>query len=72
MNIETAPTVDLQNLEHKIDALILLCQQLSDENQQLKATKTQLVQQQQALSEKNESAKTRIESMISRLKLMEI
>ncbi len=72
MNIETSPTVDLQNLEHKIDALILLCQQLSDENQQLKAKKTQLIQQQQALSEKNESAKTRIESMISRLKLMEI
>ena len=72
MNKEDNPEIALQHLEQKIDSLIRVCQQLHDENTQLKSEHTELIQQRNALSDKNEKAKSRVEAMISRLKLMEI
>jgi len=72
VNKEDNPEIALQHLEQKIDSLIRVCQQLHDENTQLKSEHTELIQQRNVLSDKNEKAKSRVEAMISRLKLMEI
>lgn len=72
VNKEQNPDTALQLLEQKIDALVQVCQNLHEENQLLKNQHTELVQQRSALMDKTEKAKSRVESMISRLKLMEI
>jgi len=72
VNKEHSPEIALQHLEQKIDSLIGVCQQLHEENTQLKDKHTELIQQRNALLDKNEKAKSRVEAMISRLKLMEI
>jgi len=69
---EHNPEIALQNLEQKIDTLVHICQQLHDENLQLKNKQNELLQQRSSLLEKNEKAKSRVEAMISRLKVMEI
>ena len=58
-------------LEEKIDALIELCEALAAENQALKAKQQSLTVDRARLIEKNELAKTRVESMINRLKALE-
>ena len=72
VNKEQNPEGEKQHLEQKIDALVQVCQNLHEENQQLKNQQADLIQQRSALMDKTEKAKTRVESMISRLKLMEI
>lgn len=72
MNKETSPEIALQDLEERIDALVQVCQRQHEENQQLKSQQVELMQQRSELMEKTEKAKTRVEAMISRLKLMEI
>jgi len=72
VNKEQNPEVALQHLEKKIDTLVQVCQNLHEENQQLKSQQAELIQQRSALMEKTEKARTRVEAMISRLKLMEI
>ncbi|OUR83657.1 TIGR02449 family protein [Cycloclasticus sp. 46_120_T64] len=72
MTTEHNPEIALQNLEQKIDTLVHICQQLHDENLQLKNKQNELLQQRSSLLEKNEKAKSRVEAMISRLKVMEI
>lgn len=62
----------LQTLELQIDDLIQLCQQLAEENHQLRERHTQLISERDALLAKNALASTRIEAMIVRLKSMEI
>jgi len=61
----------LQLLEHKIDELIALCQQLNQENQALKADSTSWQAERQDLLGKNELARTRVEAMINRLRTTE-
>ena len=58
-------------LEEKIEALIELCDALAIENQALKAKQRSLTADRAKLIEKNELAKTRVESMINRLKALE-
>ncbi|MFT6625248.1 MAG: cell division protein ZapB [Cycloclasticus sp.] len=72
MNTEQNPEIALQDLEQRIDALVQVCQRLHEDNQHLKKQQTDLIQQRSLLMEKTEKAKSRVESMISRLKLMEI
>ena len=62
---------DLKNLEDRIDALISTCQSLRDENSTLKTEKHGLEQQHARLMEKTRAARSRIESMIGRLKALE-
>jgi cell division protein ZapB len=62
---------DLQALEAKIDALIQLCEQLAAENRTLRESQTSLISERAVLLEKNALARTRIETMIARLKSME-
>lgn len=58
-------------LEAKIDALIELCEALTVENLALKAKQESLTADRAKLIEKNELAKSRVESMINRLKALE-
>ena len=61
----------LKSLADKIDDLISLCAQLNDENRQLKAEAGQWLQEREQLVEKTEIARSKVESMITRLKALE-
>ena len=61
----------LKILEGKIDELIALCGELNRENQALKADSANWHSERQSLVDKNELARTKLESMLERLKAME-
>ena len=62
---------DLRFLEARIDALIQAYDQLREENRALREQQTHLTTERAALLEKSELARTRVESMIARLRAME-
>jgi cell division protein ZapB len=72
MNSESRETLDLAALESRVDDLIRAVARLTDENQALRLQRTQLTAERAALIEKTERARTRVESMIARLKAMEM
>ncbi len=63
---------DLQLLEIKIDELVNICKQLTEENRSLRENQAHLKSANTALLEKNTLACTRIEAMIARLNAMEV
>lgn len=65
------PSSGLALLEDRIDALIELCEALAVENRALREKQNSLTADRAKLIEKNELAKTRVESMINRLKALE-
>jgi cell division protein ZapB len=62
---------DLGALEARVDELIRTVSQLKTENSALRTQQENLVNERAVLIEKTEQARTRIESMISRLRAME-
>ena len=62
---------DLEKLEQRLDQLIQKCARLEDENHALRQQQTHLIAERATLIEKSELARSRVESMISRLKSME-
>ena len=62
---------DWKTLEAKIDELIDLCEVLTRENRALRAQQQNWTTERAKLIEKNELAKSRVESMITRLKALE-
>lgn len=62
---------DLEKLEQRLDQLIQKCARLEDENHALRHQQTHLIAERATLIEKSELARSRVESMISRLKSME-
>jgi len=62
---------DWNTLESKIDELIELCSVLTRENRALRAQQQNWTTERAKLIEKNELAKSRVESMITRLKALE-
>jgi cell division protein ZapB len=62
---------DLGALEARVDELIRTVSQLKTENSALRSQQENLVNERAVLIEKTEQARTRIESMISRLRAME-
>ena len=62
---------ELSALEVRVGELIALCQQLKSENQVLRNQNSVLMVERSELIEKNELARSRLESMIMRLKSME-
>lgn len=62
---------DLETLESRINELITLCEQLSRENGALRTQQSAWTTERAKLIEKNELAKSKVESMISRLKSLE-
>jgi cell division protein ZapB len=61
----------VSKLERQIDELIALCDKLKDENNLLRNRQDLLVEERARLIEKTELARTRVESMLVRLKAME-
>ena len=61
----------LKALEAKIDELITLCADLNRENQMLKAKSADWQRERQSLIDKNELARSKVESMIDRLRALE-
>ncbi len=67
----TSVEVDLKALEVRVEELIRACDFLKQENHTLKEKQENLVNERAVLIEKTELARTRIESMIGRLKSLE-
>ncbi len=71
-SFETEKVLDLNTLEARIDQLISALGDVSVENDTLRAQQSQLMAERSALIEKSELARARVESMIARLKAMEV
>jgi len=62
---------DISKLEQRIDELIALVDQLGNENHLMRERQNILVEERARLIEKAELARSRVESMLMRLKAME-
>ena len=62
---------EMQKLESQVSDLVGLCQRLRRENHNLRDGQRLLTKQNSVLSEKTRLARTRIESIIGRLKTLE-
>jgi len=62
---------DLDQFELQVMALIRLNERLKEENASLRARQELLVAERSELIEKTEQARSRVESMLSRLRAME-
>lgn len=62
---------DLKALEERIDDLIGLCRRLREENEGLKHSQQSLIEERTKLAEKNKMARTRLESIVDRLRALE-
>ncbi|CAG1771446.1 hypothetical protein BAC3_01823 [uncultured bacterium] len=67
----TQPSLELKDLEDKLDQLLAQHQAIKNENNALKAKQEALIQEKAKLLEKTTLARTRVEAMITRLKEME-
>lgn len=63
---------DLARLEKQVSELIEICGELKKENTSLRTQQDHLVTERAQLIEKTELARTRVESMIARLKSLEL
>ena len=63
---------EISKLEHRVDDLIDLCEQLGAENTLLRDRQNALVEERAHLIEKSELARSRVETMLVRLKAMEV
>lgn len=61
----------LEQLEDKLDELIALCASLDKENKELRSRETDWSSERRSLLIKNETARSKVEAMITRLKSME-
>lgn len=64
-------SLELKDLEGKLDQLIEQYDHVKNENKSLKTKQDSLVREKAKLLEKTTLAKTRVEAMITRLKAME-
>lgn len=71
MSSGDSPSPEWSALEKKIGELVELCAILSRENRALRAQQQNWTTERAKLIEKNELAKSRVESMITRLKALE-
>lgn len=62
---------EFKRLEIRIDELIQTCEQLKEENRLLKAQQQSYSSERAKLLDKQEQARSRVESMINRLKALE-
>lgn len=70
-NTSTDTSTELQHLDDSIDVLLEMISRLKQENTQLRSQQDFLQIERSKLMEKNEMARTRVESIINRLKAME-
>ena len=71
MNVVTDQSEQLDQLSRRIDDLIALTEVLTTENRALRAQQQQWSQERTKLIEKNQTATTSVEAMITRLKSLE-
>nr|WP_088922151.1 TIGR02449 family protein [Granulosicoccus antarcticus] len=64
--------VQFDALEARMTTLITLCTRLKQENQSLREQQHSLVEERARLIEKNETARSKVEQMIVRLKSLEL
>ncbi len=60
------------NFEQKLDQLIELCQKLKRDNQALRNREDELIGERSQLIKKNDMARQRVETMISRLQALSL
>ena len=70
-NTAANSNVELKHLNNSVDVLLDMIQELKQENTQLRSQQDFLQSERSKLMEKNETARTRVESIINRLKAME-
>jgi cell division protein ZapB len=70
--INSPQKLDLDLLTQRLEELIRLCERLREENNRLKAVQIQMQAAQTRLADKNELSRARLESMIMRLKTLEV
>ena len=68
---QTRPMEEMDILERRVNELIALTEQLSRENKALRTQQDNWSVERAKLIEKNELAKSRVESMIGRLRSLE-
>jgi cell division protein ZapB len=61
----------LRQLEQRVDDLIGVCRKLREENETLRDNRDSLIEEKSKLSEKNRIARTRLESIVTRLKALD-
>ena len=71
MNVVTDQSEQLDQLARRVDDLIALTELLTNENRALRAQQQQWSQERAQLIEKNQTATTSVEAMITRLKSLE-
>ncbi len=69
--LEKMRETNLSALESKVDELIALCNALVRENQSLREQQQSWLAERARLVERNELAKTKIDTMIGRLKMLD-
>ena len=62
--------MEIEHLEHKIDELFQVCDELKKKYAKLQSDKEILLAERAQLMEKNKSAQTKVEAMIMRLKAL--
>jgi cell division protein ZapB len=67
----TDTDLELKRLDDSVDALLTSIHQLKQENLQLRSQQEYLQLERSRLMEKNETARTRVEAIINRLKALE-
>ena len=70
-NTSADTSSELQHLDDSIDVLLEMISRLKQENTQLRSQQDFLQIERSKLMEKNEMTRTRVESIINRLKAME-
>ncbi len=63
---------DLKSLENRLETLLQAFAHLREENRALRQQQSHLMAERASLIERSELARSRVESMISRLKSMEV
>lgn len=61
----------IRKLEHSVAGLLKYCQQLSEENRQIKQSNNQLMIERSELQTKNDKVRGQVEAMIERLRAMD-
>ncbi len=62
---------ELRRLEKRLDELVVITNQLKDENRSLRERQDNLIYARAGLVQKNDQGRSRVESIITRLKAME-
>lgn len=62
---------DINQLEQRVDDLIVACRRLKEENDSLRTSRDALLEEKSKLAEKNRMARTRLESIVGRLRTFE-